>query len=232
MKKTMGMIGCLGLAAMMAPAVLHAQDTKLTERLNHAADVLDQVMQVPDKGIPETVASKANCVVVIPDMGKLALGIGASHGEGVASCRTGNGWSAPVFVRINGVSFGAQIGGQATDLVLIAMNHHGLQDLMKDKVKLGGDAGVSAGPVGRNASAATDLTLSAEFLAYSRSKGLFAGIDLSGDSLSKNGEDTRKEYGGSMTFEQALGGTIPVPQNAERFVHTVSRYFTVSRDNH
>lgn len=232
MKKFLGVICTLAMSAAFMPKYAHAQDGAMTERLNHAADVLDEVMHTPDKGIPETVASGAKCVVVIPDLGKAAFIVGASHGEGVATCRTPRGWSAPVFVRINGVSFGAQIGGSATDLILIGMNHNSLEDLLKDKFKMGGDASAAAGPVGRTAQAATDLTLSAEFLTYSRSKGLFVGVNLSGDSLSKNAQDTRAEYGANIPFEQILHGDVPTPPNARRFVHTVARYFVVSRENH
>jgi lipid-binding SYLF domain-containing protein len=222
----------LALGAGTVAMTARAQDAKMAERLNHAADVLDEVMHTPDRGIPESVASGAHCVVVIPDLGKAAFVVGASHGEGVVTCRTPNGWSAPAFIRLNGVSFGPQIGASATDLVLIGMNHHSAQDLLKDKFKLGADASAVAGPVGRTAQAATDLTLSAEFLTYSRSKGGFIGVNLSGDSVSKNAEDTRKEYGANIPFESILSGHTPPPPDAMRFVHTVSKYFVVSRDNH
>jgi lipid-binding SYLF domain-containing protein len=229
MKKFLGVVCSL---AMCAAAGAHAQDAQVTERLNHAADVLDQVMHTPDKGIPETVASGAHCVAVIPDLGKAAFVVGVTHGEGVVTCRTPRGWSAPVFIRLNGASFGPQIGGSATDLILIGMNHNSAEDLLKDKFKMGGDASVAAGPIGRSAQAQTDLTLSAEFLTYSRSKGVFIGVDLNGDSVSKNAEEMRKEYGANVSFESALHGEVPTPPNAQRFVHTVARYFAVSRDNH
>lgn len=220
------------MSAAFLPRYAHAQDNAMTERLNHAADVLDEVMHTPDKGIPETVASDAKCVVVIPDLEKAAFIVGATHGEGVATCRTPRGWSAPVFVRLNGASFGAQIGGSATDLILVGMNHNSVEDLLKDKFKMGGDASAAAGPVGRTAQASTDLSLSAEFLTYSRSKGLFVGINLSGDSVSKNAQDTREEYGANIPFERILHGDVPTPPNARRFVHTVARYFVVSNENH
>jgi lipid-binding SYLF domain-containing protein len=230
MKKFLGVVCTLALGAAVMPA--HAQDARLGDRLNHAANVLDEIMHTPDKGIPESVASGARCVVVIPDLGKAAFVVGVTHGEGVVSCRTEHGWSAPVFVRLNGASFGAQIGGSATDLVLIGMNHHSATDLLKDKFKIGGDASAAAGPVGRTAQAATDISLSSEFLTYSRSKGIFIGIDLSGDSVSKNAEDTRAEYGANVSFESVLHGDVKTPPNAMRFVHTVARYFAVSRANH
>src|SRR6185312_3569011 len=148
-------------------------------------------MATPDKAIPQSILAGAQCVVVVPGYKKGAFGVGGQYGQGVATCRTGHGWSAPVFVRLEGASFGFQIGGQETDLVLVAMNQHGLQDMLKSKVKLGGDAAASAGPVGRNAQASTDVTLHAEFLTYSRSRGLFAGLDLDGTVLSQDGDDMR-----------------------------------------
>lgn len=231
MKRFLGVMCSLALSAVAVTPMLAQDNAKMTERLNHAADVLQEVMQTPDKGIPQQILSGAKCVVVIPELMKGAFIVGGQHGEGVATCRTANGWSAPVFVRLNGASFGAQIGAQTTDLVLVAMNHKGLQDLLEDKFKFGGGASVSAGPVGRTAQAATDARLSSEFLAYSRSKGLFAGIDLNGDSVSKNGDDTRAEYGADIPFQTILSGHTPTPPNARNFVHTVAKYFVVSRAN-
>jgi len=229
-KKAIGVLCALAMSAGMVPA--RAQDAKLSDRLNSAADVIDQVLSVPDKGIPQSILAGAACVVVVPHYKKGAFVVGAQYGQGVATCRTPHGWSAPVFVRLEGGSFGWQIGGQSTDLILVAMNQHGLQDMLKSKFKIGGDAAASAGPVGRNAQAGTDWKLNAEFLTYSRSKGLFAGLDLDGTVLSQNGDDTRTEYGADVPFEQVLHGTQPVPENAKHFVHTVARYFVVASDNH
>ncbi|MGA8938208.1 MAG: lipid-binding SYLF domain-containing protein, partial [Acidobacteriaceae bacterium] len=173
----------------------------------------------------------ASCVVVVPAYKKAAFIFGGQYGQGVATCRTPRGWSAPVFVQLTGGSFGWQIGGQSTDLVLVAMNQHGLQDMLRSKFKLGGDASVAAGPVGRNAAADTDWKLKAEFLAYSRARGLFAGIDLTGTVLSQNSDDTRTEYGSNIPFHEVLRGGVPTPENARGFVHTVARYFVVSKDN-
>jgi lipid-binding SYLF domain-containing protein len=157
--------------------------------------------------------------------------VGAQYGQGVATCRVGSDWSAPVFVSLSGGSFGFQIGGQATDLILVAMNDHGLEDMLKNKFKIGGDAAASAGPVGRNAQAGTDWKLNAEFLTYSRSKGLFAGIDLDGTVLAQNGDDTRTEYGSDVPFQAVLHGQVPAPENTRNFVHTVAKYFNVSQAN-
>jgi lipid-binding SYLF domain-containing protein len=144
----------------------------------------------------------------------------------VVTCRTGHGWSAPVFITIGGGSFGLQLGGQSTDLVLVAVNQQGFQDLLKSKFKIGGDAAASAGPVGRNSQAATDWKMSSELLTYSRSKGLFAGIDLNGASVTQSKDDTTLFYGSDHPFEDILTGKVtPVPPNAAPFVRTVAKYF-------
>jgi SH3 domain-containing YSC84-like protein 1 len=184
------------------------------------------VMATPDKAIPDVITQKATCIGVVPSMKKAAFVVGGQYGQGVVSCRTPHGWSAPVFFRIAGGSFGFQIGGQATDLVLVAVNDKGFQDLLKNKVKLGGDAAAAAGPVGRNAAAGTDWKLNAELLTYSRSKGLFAGIDLTGDEVSQNVDDTTTFYNGANnSFESILKGNVVVPPSAKPFVRTVAKYF-------
>lgn len=226
-------IACtLALAVTSLSAHAEADKEKLDGRLGNARDVLNEVMATPDKGIPQSILAGASCVVVIPSFKKGAFIAGAQYGQGVATCRTPNGWSAPVFVQLAGGSFGFQIGGQSTDLVLVAMNQNGLQDMLKSKFKIGGDAAAAAGPVGRNAQAGTDWKLNAEFLTYSRAKGLFAGIDLDGTVLSQNADDTRTFYGADIPFETVLKGDKVVPPDAKPFVRTVAKYFVVSRDNH
>ena len=177
--KHLSVIAC-GLAlAMSSSAAFGASDkAKLVERMQDAQAVVTQIMAAPDKGIPSSILAGATCVTVITSYKKAAFVVGAQYGQGVATCRTPMGWSAPVFVQLAGGSFGFQIGGQATDLIIVAMNDQGMQDMLKNKFKIGGDAAASAGPVGRNAQAGTDWKLNAELLTYSRSKGLFAGIDL------------------------------------------------------
>ncbi len=223
-------------AAMVATGLmssLAAQDKgKDVERLNSAAAVIQEVMGTPDKAIPQSILSGASCVVVIPSYKKGAFLVGAQYGQGVATCRTPQGWSAPVFVKLEGGSFGFQAGGQATDLVLVAMNRDGLQHMLSSKFKIGGDAAAAAGPVGRNAQAGTDWKLNAEFLTYSRSKGLFAGVDLDGTVLSQNTDDTRAEYGADVPYKTVLEGGVPTPDNARPFVRTVAKYFVVSKDAH
>jgi lipid-binding SYLF domain-containing protein len=228
-------------AAVLTAAVVFAGSTqmsfaeadkaKLEERVDNARAVLNEIMATPDKGIPENILKDAYCVVVIPGFKKGAFLVGAQYGQGVATCRTDRGWSAPAFVQLAGGSFGFQAGGQSTDLVLVAMNKDGLQHMLQSKFKIGGDAAASAGPVGRNAQAGTDWKLNAEFLTYSRSKGLFAGIDLDGTVLSQNEDDTRTEYGSNIPFTDVLGGRVPPPPGTTRFVRTVAKYFVSSKAN-
>ena len=231
MKRLSGILCGLALVATTTLAAVGQDHAKLDERLTSAQNVLQEVMATPDKGIPQGILAGAACVVVVPSYKKGAFVIGAQYGQGVATCRTPNGWSAPVFVQLTGGSFGWQIGGQSTDLVLVAMNQHGLQDTLKSKFKLGADAAASAGPVGRNAQASTDASMRAEFLTYSRSHGLFAGLDLDGTVLSQNADDTRTEYGADVPFEVVLKGNKAVPENASAFVRTVAHYFVVSKNN-
>jgi lipid-binding SYLF domain-containing protein len=221
------------MAMMAATLPGHAQEdkAKLTERLTDAQAVMNEIMATPDKGIPTSILSSAKCVAVIPAYKKAAFVLGGQYGRGVATCRTPNGWSAPVFIKAEGGSFGWQIGGQSTDLIMIAMNQDAMQDMLKNKFKLGADAAASAGPVGRNAQAGTDWKLNAQFLTYSRSKGLFAGLDLDGTVISQSDTDTRTEYGSDIPYETILKGNQPVPDNAKPFVRTVARYFVASKND-
>jgi len=198
---------------------------KLDKRLDSARATLEEIMSVPDKAVPNGIAREAVCIGVIPGLVKGAFIFGAEYGQGVVTCRTGHGWSAPVFIRMAGGSFGFQAGGQGTDLVLVAVNHKGFQDLLRDKFKIGGDASAAAGPVGRDAQAATDLKLRAELLTWSRSRGVFAGVDLNGVGVSQNKDDTATLYGSPHSFEQILHGGVPAPEAARPFLHAVSRYF-------
>jgi lipid-binding SYLF domain-containing protein len=195
--------------------VFAADTASLNERINDARDVLRQIMMTPDKAIPSGIARQATCIGVIPSVKKAAFIVGASYGQGVVTCRTRSGWSAPVFIRLAGGSVGFQIGGQATDLVLVAVNDKGFEDLLKSKFKIGVDAAAAAGPVGRDAAAATDLKLNAELLTYSRSKGVFAGVDLNGAVVSQNTDDTNAFYGGHAgDFEHILHGNVSAPASA------------------
>ena len=218
------------LAATMA-LPLHAEDSAdLNQRLSKATAVVRQIEGTPDGGIPDFIVSKANCIAVIPSVKKAAFLVGASYGQGVVTCRTNRGWSAPVFIRLEGASFGFQIGGQATDLILVSVNDKGFEDLLHSKFKIGADASAAAGPVGRHASAATDILLSSELLTYSRAKGIFAGVDLNGAVVSQNQDDTNTFYGGApKSYKEILKGDVPVPSGARRFVSTVAKYFHSTR---
>lgn len=233
MMKKIATILC-GLTLTVSSLSARASDdekAKIAERLTASSQVIEEIMATPDKGVPGGILAGASCVVVIPSFKKGAFVVGAQYGQGVATCRTPSGkWSAPVCVQLTGGSFGFQIGGQATDLVLIAMNQQGLQAMLKNKVKLGADAAASAGPVGRNAQAGTDWKLNAEFLSYSRSKGLFAGIDLDGTVLSQNQEGTTALYGSAIPFNTILAGNEATPPEARPFVRTVAKYFVVAKN--
>ena len=202
----------------------------LKNRLDAAKTVMDQIMAASDRGIPMNILQQATCIAVVPSMLKGAFVFGGQYGQGVVTCRTGKGWSAPVFIRMAGGSFGFQIGGQATDLVLVAVNDRGMQDLLKSKFKIGGDASAAAGPVGRAGQASTDWKMNAELLSYSRNKGVFAGISLDGTSVSQNKEDTEVLYGAPQSFENVLKGSVAVPADAVSFVQTVAHYFIASKD--
>ena len=230
MKKISVVLCGMAMVAGSLSARAEGDKAKVAERLSDASTVITQIMATPDKAIPGSILSGASCVVVIPSYKKGAFLVGAQYGQGVATCRTPRGWSAPVCVQLAGGSFGFQIGGQATDLVLVAMNHKGLQDMLKNKFKLGADAAAAAGPVGRNAQAGTDWKLNAEFLSYSRSKGLFAGINLDGTVLSQNQDDTRALYGADLSFDQILNGHQVTPPEARPFVRTVAKYFVVAKN--
>src|SRR6201991_5132318 len=226
-------VALCGLAMIVGSLSAQAESdkAKVAERFTAAGQVIDQIMATPDKAIPGGILAGAECVVVIPSYKKGAFIVGAQYGQGVATCRTPSGkWSAPVCVQLAGGSVGFQIGGQATDLVLVAMNQQGLQDMLKNKFKLGADAAAAAGPVGRNAQAGTDWKLNAEFLSYSRSKGLFAGINLDGTVLSQNQDDTRALYGTDIPFATILGGNQPTPAEARPFVRTVAKYFVAAKN--
>src|SRR5579883_398929 len=220
------LLALLCIAGISLPVLAASDKAALDERLENARTVIDEIMQTPDKGVPDSIVKQATCIAVVPSLKKAAFIVGGQYGQGVVTCRTGRGWSGPVFIRMAGGSFGFQIGGQGTDLVMVAVNDKGMQDLLKSKFKIGGDAAASAGPVGRNTQASTDILLNAELLTWSRSKGLFAGLDLTGDTVNQNADDTRDFYGRDIPFQEILNGSTPVPPGAARhFVTTLAKYF-------
>jgi lipid-binding SYLF domain-containing protein len=213
------------VTAAMTLTASAADTAKLDQRIEAAHDVLHELMATPDRGIPDDIAARATCVAVIPGFKKGAFVVGAQYGQGVVTCRTGHGWSAPAFIQLTGASFGFQVGGESTDLVLIGTTRNSFERLLHDKLKLGGDAAVAAGPVGRNSQASTTELANAAFLTYSRSKGIFAGVDLTGDVVHQNMDDTHEYYGSGVSYEAILKGAVPPPPSSAHFEATVSQLF-------
>jgi lipid-binding SYLF domain-containing protein len=205
-------------------------DTDIQKRIRNAAQVLDEIMGIKEKAIPDKIMSDAECVAVVPSMVKIAIGFGGSHGKGVATCRTANGWSAPAPLSITGGSWGLQIGGQAIDLVMLVMNQKGMDALLSSKFKIGGDASAAAGPVGRSAEASTDWKMKAEVLTYSRARGVFAGIDLSGAKIAQDRDETHVLYGKMIPFATILSGKVSPPDGSEPFLAAVRKYASQARE--
>ena len=192
-----------------------------TDRLDSAGKVLNEIMATPDKGIPEEVLEHAKCVAVVPHMIKGGFVFGAENGRGVATCRTAHGWSAPAFFAITGGSWGLQIGLEGVDLVMIIQNDKGMEKLLASNFQLGADASAAAGPVGRHASANTDWKLDTEVLTYSRAKGVFAGLTLSGASVRQDNDSTRAIYGRNLTTRNILLGRVAATPAAHSFLDAV-----------
>jgi len=217
------LVVCLGL---VATAPLFGEN-KEQKRLENSGVVMQEIMNIPDN-IPQEVIEKAECVIVFPSVLKAAFVVGASYGRGAMVCRTGEGfrgpWGAPAMFALEGGSIGFQIGGQATDLVLLIMNHRGASSILESKVKLGADASVAAGPVGRDAAANTDAYMRAEILSYSRSRGLFAGISLEGSTLRPDNDATADVYGCKLTAKEiVLGGNVQVPKSGRHLVAVLQK---------
>ena len=221
----------LGICATFVGASWAADDqSDITKRIDNSAKVLNEIMATPDKAIPDKVMHDAKCIAVIPSMVKIAVGFGGNHGKGVATCRTDHGWSAPAPITITGGSWGLQLGGQAIDLVMIVTNEQGMQHLLSSKFKLGADASAAAGPVGRDAAADTDIKMRAEVLTYSRARGLFAGIDLSGAALTQDKDETRLLYGKFEPFSDILNGKVQPTASSKPFLSAVRKYSMETKD--
>src|SRR6202162_3504667 len=227
MKKTLVLLLVLAMSAL-AFGDDEKKDTKDTnkaeDRIQAAATVLDEIESAPDQGIPEEVLGSAECGAVVPSLLKGGFIVAAKYGRGVASCRTPKGWSAPAFFTVKGGSFGLQIGAQAVDLVMLIMNQDGMKNLLSSQFKLGADASVAAGPVGRQAAAGTDWKMRAQVLSYSRARGLFAGLELSGAAIGQDKDATREFYGRMVPFKTSLTGTIEPPKNAYPFLNTLAKW--------
>jgi lipid-binding SYLF domain-containing protein len=217
-------IAALLLAAIAAPTF--AQN-KERDRVENSGKVIKEIFNIPDN-IPQSVLDKADCVVVLPSVLKLAIGIGGSYGRGVMTCRRGKDfqglWGAPTMMALEGGSFGLQLGGQATDFVLLLMSPRSADNILTSKVKLGGDASAAAGPVGRNASAETDVTLRAEILSYSRARGLFAGISLAGSTLRPDNDANKNLYGKEVDAKDIVfNGAVKAPPSAHLLLATLNK---------
>jgi len=227
MKTAAKILGISLLIAAMSAAV-YAKDEEdksdAVKRADASANVLDEIMGTPDKGIPTEILESAKCVAVVPSMVKAGFVVGGRHGRGMATCRTANGWSAPAPFTITGGSWGLQIGGEAVDLVMLIMNDKGMQHLLDSKFKVGADASAAAGPVGRHAAADTDWKMRAEVLSYSRSRGIFGGLELNGAVIKQDDDSTRILYGNQVPFARILKGGVAAPEGTHRFVATVAKY--------
>jgi lipid-binding SYLF domain-containing protein len=195
-----------------------------TKRVRASADVLNEIMAAPDKGIPEDIMQSAVCVGVAPSLKKGGFVFGAEYGKGVASCRTANGWSAPAPFKVVGGSWGLQIGGEAVDLVMLVMNNDGMEKLLSSKFKLGADASVAAGPVGRHAEGETDWKMRAEVLTYSRARGVFAGLTVNGAVIEQDEDATRAFYRQQTAFGDILRGKVTPPSGSEPFMAAVKKF--------
>jgi lipid-binding SYLF domain-containing protein len=202
----------------------------INKRITKSAEVLNEIMATPDKAIPDKIMDHAKCLAVVPSIVKVAVGFGGEHGKGVVTCRTSRGWSAPAPISITGGSWGLQLGGQAIDLVMVVTNDQGMQHLLSSKFKLGADASAAAGPVGRGAAADTDASMRAEVLTYSRARGVFAGIDLSGAVVKEDKDETALLYHKIIPFEQILNGKVAPPPSTEPFLAAVKKYSGQARE--
>jgi lipid-binding SYLF domain-containing protein len=221
LKRTLIVTTLTLLVTLTALASDREDDVNRTQK---AARVFKEIMNTPDHGIPSDLLESAKCIAIVPGDVKFAFIFGANYGRGVATCRTEHGWSAPMFVAIDGGSVGYQIGGSSTDLVMLFMNDHALQSLMSDKFKLGADASIAAGPIGRSAAAGTDLKLAAEILSYSRAKGVFAGVSLDGAVMQADKSGDEAMYGQDVNRKDILDGKVAVPASAQALLHEIGGY--------
>jgi len=218
---------CIISAACLTGGVLYGHEESVATRLKTSSEVLTEIMNAPDRGIPQELLEKSQCVVIVPGLKKAAFIVGGKYGRGFISCRSnaGHGWSAPAAVKVEGGSFGFQIGGSETDVVMLVMNKRGAEKLLSSKFTLGADASVAAGPVGRTSAADTDLKLQAEILTYSRARGVFAGIALNGATLRPDKETNTELYGSGVTNKQiVMGSAKRSPVAASELTANLNRY--------
>ena len=210
--------------ALVASAFAGSGRSDDIERIQNATDVFREIMATPDKAIPRELLESAKCIAIIPGEKKAAFVVGGNYGKGIATCRTAEGWSGPLFVALGGGSVGFQIGASSTDVVMIFRNEKGLRSLLSDKFKIGADATAAAGPVGRHAAADTDAKMNAEILTYSRSKGLFAGVSLDGAVVQADQSGNHAMYGENVNRREILSGFVKVPEAAEPLLKEIAQY--------
>jgi SH3 domain-containing YSC84-like protein 1 len=229
------LVVCLLVAILSTAAAFAADDEREEDRVKDAGDVLKEILNIPDD-IPQDLLDKAECLIILPSVKKAAFGVGASYGRGVMVCRGGEHykgkWGAPALYALEGASIGFQIGGQATDFVLLVMNPKGAESLLYSKVKLGADASAAAGPKGRTAEGATDIVMEAEILSYSRNKGLFAGVSLEGSTLRSDGSANEKLYGKKLTAKEIIReGKVAIPPSAHELVTLLDEKSPVNKSD-
>lgn len=224
MKKFVVVAVMVSLCSFVLAADDQAKDSKVSDRVQAAAEVLNEIQSAPDSGIPQEILGSAECVAVVPSMLKGGFIVGAKYGRGLASCRTPKGWSAPAFFSLTGGSVGFQIGGQAVDLIMLIMNKDGMKHLLSSQFALGADASVAAGPVGRHAEGNTDWKMRAQVLTYSRARGIFAGVSLNGAVVKQDKNSTREFYGHMVTSKASLTGDVDPPADANTFLTTLSKW--------
>jgi SH3 domain-containing YSC84-like protein 1 len=212
------------IAGSVLPALAASDQEDDISRIHASTRVFREIMNTPDNAIPQELLESAKCVAIIPGEKKAAFIFGGNYGKGLATCRTAEGWSAPLFLAVGGGSWGLQIGGASTDIVMIIRDEHGMRSLLSDKFKIGADATVAAGPLGRQAGADTDLKMNAEILAYSRSKGVFAGISLDGAVVQADETGDWAMYGANVERKQILDGAVPVPRAAQALINEIGQY--------
>ena len=219
----------LSLVVGLMVGVLRGQEQTPDHRLRTATTVLHEILAAPDKGIPEDLLAKAQCVMIVPGLKKGAFVVGGEYGRGFAFCRHDGVWGGPAAIKFGGGSLGAQIGGESTDVIMLVMNRRGMEKLATDKFTIGGDASAAAGPVGRTSAADTDILLHAEILSYSRTRGVFAGVALDGTVVSQDSSEDRKLYGHEVRSQAVLMGEVPSPAAARALIAELDRYSPAKR---
>lgn len=208
---------------LIIPAFAGSDLSDDVSRVDHASSVFHEIMQTPDKAVPKEILQNAHCIAIVPGEKNFAIGFGGTYGKGVATCRDDGAWSAPMFIQVGGGSWGLQLGGQSTDVIMIFRTRRGLESLLSDKVKIGGGVSAAAGPVGRNASGSTDAAMNAEILTYARSRGLFAGISLDGDIVQPDDSGDSAMYPGAA-WKTILSGSLASPASTRGLLTTLDLY--------